>query len=67
MLRLKSKQRELLADVLKDVANIAVGAMGFGHFLSERTFSLAVMLGGLGIWIGFVLMAVLFASGGRNE
>jgi len=49
-----SKQRKAFAAKLMDVANIAVGALVFGQFLSERGFRWSLTLAGLG------LMALLY-------
>lgn len=53
MIELKSGQRALLADKLPDVANIAAGALVFGQFLSDRTFSWQIAAAGLALW-GFL-------------
>jgi hypothetical protein len=62
MVRLKQSQRALLAETLRDVANIAAGAMVFGQFLADATFSTAVAFGGTGLWVVFVVCAILLAS-----
>jgi len=58
MLVLRRGQRELLADTLKDFANIAAGAMIFGQFLGEQPFSISVGFVGFLVWIVFVTYAV---------
>ena len=67
MLVLKRRQRELLAETFKDLANIAAGAMIFGHFLSERTFSAWITVAGLGLWLGLVGLAIKSAGVANHE
>ena len=50
MVELTNGQRALLADKLPDVANIAAGALVFGQFLSDRTFSLPLAAAGVALW-----------------
>ncbi len=61
MLILQREQRKLLAETVRDIANIAAGAMVFGHFLNDRTFSALVALGGMLSWLGLVGWALLLA------
>ena len=58
MLRLKHGQRELLAETFKDIANVAAGAMIFGQFIGEGSFSFPVAVIGGSIWLAFVATAV---------
>ena len=53
MLRLKRQQRDILADKLPDAANLALGALVFGQFLSPA-FSTTLGLVGLAVWIAFM-------------
>ncbi len=50
------EQRRTLIDKLSDGANMALGALLFGQFLSERPFSALVAVGGIATW------AALFGS-----
>jgi hypothetical protein len=59
-------QRTLLAETLRDIANMAAGAMIFGQFLADATFSANVALGGMFLWVLLVLCALLFASEGHS-
>ena len=61
MLVLSSEQRALLAETLRDIANIAAGAMVFGQFLADHAFSPWLAVGGVAIWIVFVANAIAFA------
>ena len=51
MVRLTAGQRLLVADKLLDAANLALGAMVFGQFLSDRRFSLALAAVGIITWV----------------
>ena len=67
MLRLTDEQRGVLADKLFDVANVAVGAMVFGQFLSDGPFSALLALAGVTAWILLVTFAmVLLMRGARS-
>ena len=48
----------LLAETVRDLANIAAGAMVFGQFLGSQAFSGWVTVAGVGVWIGFVTWAI---------
>ena len=43
--------RQLLAEKMMDVANIAVAAMIFGQFISGQTFRIGVGVAGVALWI----------------
>lgn len=62
MLVLKRGQRKLLAETVRDIANIAAGAMIFGQFLSDRTFSAFIAVAGMLLWLGLVAWAILLAD-----
>ena len=66
MVELTSRQRALLADKLPDVANIAAGALLFGQFLSDRTFSLLLAAAGLALWTFLFGCAVVLAGGDQS-
>lgn len=63
MLVLSRQQRMLLAETLRDIANVAAGAMVFGQFLSDRLFSPWIAIGGIGLWIVLVTNAIVVARG----
>ena len=58
MVELGPRQRVLLAETSRDVANIAAGAMVFGQFLGERPFSPSVALLGVVVWVCLVTFSV---------
>jgi hypothetical protein len=62
MLRLKPEQRTLLAETLRDIANIAAGAMVFGQFIGSQAFSFKVAVFGIGVWMVLVAWAMRFAA-----
>jgi hypothetical protein len=66
MLRLRREQRTLPAETLRDIANVAAGAMIFGQFLSDATYSTSVAFGGIVLWVVFVVCAILLASEGQR-
>jgi hypothetical protein len=66
MLRLNPQQRALLAETLRDIANIAAGAMIFGQFLADAMFSTGIAIGGMALWVVFVVCAILLASEGQQ-
>ena len=67
MVRLTKEQRALLAETLRDIANIAAGAMVFGQFLADTMFSTTVAFGGLTLWVVFVGCLILLASEGQRS
>ena len=56
-------QRRLLAETVRDIANIAAGAMVFGQFVAGGPFSLPVAIFGGGLWVVLVGYAVVIAKG----
>ena len=63
MLRLKPRQREILIEKWPDLANLAMGGLVFGQFLSERPLSIWLMGLGWMIWIFLVGCAVAIREG----
>ena len=62
MLRLSRAQRMLLAETLRDIANIAAGAMVFGQFLGSQKFSFLIAAFGMGVWVALVAFAIVLAG-----
>ena len=58
LLVLGREQRVLLAETVRDIANIAAGAMVFGQFLAIETFSLWIAVGGMAVWVALVGWAI---------
>lgn len=61
MLRLSTWQRAVLVQKLPDTANLGVGALFFGQFLSERAFSVTLALSGMGMWAALIGFSLLLA------
>jgi hypothetical protein len=66
MVVLNRKQRGLLAETVRDLANVAVGAMLFGQFLADQTFSIWIATGGTCMWVGLVAFAMSLAREERS-
>ncbi len=62
---LKRQARALLANTLRELANIAAGAMVFGRFLADRPSSVWWALVGVTLWGLFVGLAIAVVK--RNE
>ncbi len=58
MVELGPRQRVLLAETSRDIANIAAGATVFGQFLGERPFSPPIAIGGVILWVCVVIFAI---------
>ena len=65
MVGLNREQRRTLADKLPDMANVAVGALVFGQFLSDRPFSPIAAIDGGVLWI--LVIATVVMLGRRRE
>jgi len=61
MLRLRPRQRTVLLEKLPDVANLGVGALLFGQFVSNQPFSLRLALSGGVIWMAFMAITLSIA------
>lgn len=61
MVSLDDGQRQMLADKLPDAANLAIGALFFGQFLSDRPFSTALAVFGSGAWLALMIWSIMLA------
>jgi len=61
MLRLNGTQRMLLAETLRDIANLAAGAMVFGQFIGSQGISLRIAAFGTVVWAALVAFAIVLA------
>jgi FtsH-binding integral membrane protein len=66
MLVLRREQRILLAETIREMANIAAGAMVFGHFLGGQTFSWTIAGGGLVVWSVLLAWSVVLVKDGNQ-
>jgi hypothetical protein len=64
MLRLKRAQREMLADKLSDLGNLAAGALVFGQALTADVSILAAV-SGLVLWAACMAMSIYIAGGAK--
>ena len=64
MLRLKPRQRELLADKLPDLANVSAGLFVLGQFVGQQPLSPLLLVTGLVMW-AVLIVAALSVTGGR--
>ena len=63
MLVLKGAQRAMLVEELPDVANLALGGLVLGQFLSENVFSTELAIVGFVIWALLMVFAAILAGG----
>ena len=52
----------MLVDKLPDVANLVVGALFLGQFLSDRPFSPVLALFGVALWTAIIAFALRIAG-----
>jgi hypothetical protein len=62
MLRLKTRQRAVLVETLRELANLAAGALVLGQFVGLQPLSVWVVLGGLASWVALVGAAILLSG-----
>lgn len=53
MVGLTTEQRRMLMDKLPDAANLALGGLVFGQFITDRPFSLVAGTLGVATWAAF--------------
>ncbi|TSC78471.1 MAG: hypothetical protein G01um101433_222 [Parcubacteria group bacterium Gr01-1014_33] len=54
MMHLNDKQREVLADKLSDLGNIAVGSLVFGYVINSKSFN------GFSLILGLLIAVVMY-------
>ena len=62
MLRLSERRRELLGEKFADAANVALGALVFGQFLSDEAYSAVLFSLGIALWLILITLAVLMTG-----
>jgi len=62
MLRLKTGQRAVLVETLRELANLVAGALVLGQFVGPRPMSVWVVLGGVASWLALVGVAMLMTG-----
>jgi hypothetical protein len=58
MLRLNSRQRDVLADKVPEVANIIMGAIVVAFVIGDFSASLVVLVGAFSFWAAALLFAL---------
>jgi hypothetical protein len=66
MVGLDRSQRRVLAETVRDIANIAAGAMIFGQFVAGAPFSIPVAIFGGVFWILCAGGEVIIAKGSES-
>jgi hypothetical protein len=62
MLRFSNEQRIFVAEGLRDIGNLAAGAMLFGQFIADRPFFALVAFGGFAVWLAFMAVGVVLRA-----
>lgn len=62
MLRLSDRRRGVLVERFSELANIAVGALVFGQFLSGKPYSLGFAALGAVAWLVFIAVSLVIAG-----
>jgi hypothetical protein len=52
----------LVAEALRDAANVAAGALIFGQAVSDRAYSLVLGVVGISAWLVLIVVAIVFAK-----
>jgi hypothetical protein len=63
---LKRRQIDVLVDKLPDAANLSLGALVLGQFVSEGLFQRFAAVAGLALWVFLLLAAIVIAGKGRS-
>jgi hypothetical protein len=62
MLRLRQRQRDVLADKVPGMANLITGAIVIGFSLGEPRASWPVLVAAAALWAGALIFAVIIAE-----
>ena len=65
MVRLTSRQRDVLVDKVPDMANIVAGAIVIGFAVGEPRLSWPVFAGAVAFWAGALVFVLAIAEGKR--
>jgi len=60
--RLRRRQRAALVETLRELANLAAGALVLGQFVGPQPLSVRAVFGGLASWLTIVGAAVLLTG-----
>jgi len=62
MLRLKTQQRAALGETLRELANLAIGALALSQFVVQQPLSGWLLLAGGAAWLVLVSLALLLVG-----
>jgi len=65
MLRLSDPQRGVLVHAIPAVANLGLGALVFGQFLRQQSFSISLAGAGIALWFALITSTLVIAGGKR--
>jgi hypothetical protein len=57
--RLTTRQRQALSETVRELANLAAGALVLGQFVGEQAASPGIIVAGALIWLVFVSFALV--------
>jgi hypothetical protein len=66
MLRLKTRQREIIVEKLPDLANIVAGVFVIGQFVGDEPASIWLIGAGLAMWISLAVLTLVIAGGNHG-
>ena len=64
MIRLKLAHRRILVAHVPELANIAVGSLLFGQFLTDRPYSPVLAVLGIALWFALIAFTFRMANDG---
>ena len=64
MVGLRPAYRRVLVAHLPELANIAIGSLLFGQFLSDRPYSVTLAIVGTAAWFALIALTFLVANDG---
>ena len=66
MLRLTARQRSVVTETLRELANLVAGALILGQFIGQQLISPWLMVAGGAVWVWLFALALLFAKGNND-
>jgi hypothetical protein len=66
MVRLGTKRRGVLAETLRELANLIVGAFVVGQYVAPQPPSIALLVSGLAAWLALVIMSLIVTPEDTN-
>jgi len=59
MIRFTTRQRTVLGETVRELANYGAAALVFGQFVGQGTVSWPLVLAGIALWLAFVSFALV--------